>query len=143
MYVYYIYIYIHIYISILDIHTYPLNSLNIQPILPYVPFPNFPPLSPARPLARRWPGIEVRFPGRRLHPPGGLPDPSLLTWEEFSDLKTSSYVLMMFLLRKKHPETLSEICSSVFFGDRQKNIKKIEGKSIETKRQTADGCEFC
>ena len=44
---------------------------------------------------------------------------------------------MMFLLRKKHPETLSEICSSVFFGDRQKNIKKFEGKSIETKRQTA------
>jgi hypothetical protein len=32
---------------------------------------------------------------------------------------------------------LSEICSSVFFGDRQKNIKKFEGKSIETKRQTA------
>jgi hypothetical protein len=27
----------------------------------------------------------------------------------------SSYFLMMFLLRKKHPETLSEICSSVFF----------------------------
>jgi hypothetical protein len=49
----------------------------------------------------------------------------------------SSYFLMMFLLRKKHPETLSEICSSVFFGDRQKNIKKFEGKSIETKRQTA------
>ena len=89
----YVYIYIYIYIYV---YTY-ISHISIELIeytihwthWIYSRFPHifhFPAFSPARPLARRWPGIEVRFPGRRLHPPGGLPDPSLLTWEEFSDL---------------------------------------------------------
>lgn len=73
----------------------------------------------------------MRFPGRRLHPPGGLPDPSLLTWEEVSDLHPFfDDVLMTFLLRKKHPETLSEICSSVFFlAIGKKTSRKLKEKA--------------
>ena len=90
------------------------------------------PGSPAQPLTRRWPGIGVRFPGRHLHPLGGLPDPSLLTWSDLRKMADLAIFGRSFTNTGKK-KNIQKLCRNLiiwecFFGNTQKSSRKLKAK---------------